>query len=84
MRIIHVSCKKYYKILSPNKHCKFTLVVLMSLGENIAVENTCKTTKKVLPIEHTHFPLLPLCTYYRIYSIHNDNNEVVVLMYLTY
>lgn len=84
MLIIHVSCKKYYKILFPNKHCKFTLVVLMSLGENIAVENTCKTTKKVLPIEHTHFPLLPLCTYYRIYSIHNDNKEVVVLMYLTY
>lgn len=46
MLIIHVSCKKYYKILSPNKHCKITLVVLMSLGENIAVENTCKTTKK--------------------------------------
>lgn len=84
MLIIHVSCKKYYKILSPNKHCKFTLVVLMSLGENIAVENTCKTTKKVLPIEHTHSPLLPLCTFYRIYSIHNGNNEVVVLMYLTY
>lgn len=56
----------------------------MSLGENIAVENTCKTTKKVLPIEHTHSTLLPLCTYYRIYSIHNDNKEVVVLMYLTY
>lgn len=81
MLIIHVSCKKYYKILSPNKHCKFTLLVLMSLGENIAVENTCKN---VLPIEHIHSPLLPLCTYYRIYSIHNDNNEVVVLMYLTY
>lgn len=63
MLIIHVSCKKYDKILSPNEHCKFTLVVLMSLGENIAVENTCKTTgtKKVLPIEHTHSPLLPLC-----------------------
>lgn len=43
-----------------------------------------QNTKKVLPIEHTHSPLLPLCTYYRIYSIHNNNNEVVVLMYLTY
>lgn len=72
---------KYFLLMNI---AKLTLVVLMSLGENIAVENTCKTTKKVLPIEHTHSPLLPLCTYYRIYSIHNDNNEVVVLMYLTY
>lgn len=82
MLIIHVSCKKYYKILSPNKHCKFSLVVLMSLGENIAVENTCKILKKsfllsILILHYYHYV-------YRIYSIHNDNNEVVVLMYLTY
>lgn len=84
MLIIYVFCKKYYKIFFFNKYCKFILVVLMSFGENIVVENICKIIKKVFFIEYIYFLLLPLCTYYRIYSIHNDNNEVVVLMYLIY
>lgn len=84
MLIIYVFCKKYYKIFFFNKYCKFILVVLMSFGENIVVENICKIIKKVFFIEYIYFILLLLCIYYRIYSIYNDNNEVVVLMYLIY
>lgn len=62
MLIIYVFCKKYYKIFFFNKYCKFILVVLMSFGENIVVENICKILKK--------FFLLSIFIFYYYYYVY--------------